>query len=31
MLAAKGGDSMPRINDYVNYSTHGICKIEDQH
>lgn len=20
---------MPRVNDYVNYSTHGICKIED--
>ncbi|HJH50798.1 MAG TPA: CarD family transcriptional regulator [Merdimonas faecis] len=30
----KGGGmeiNMPQINDYVNYSTHGICKIEDQH
>lgn len=29
MPATKGGDNMPQINDYVNYSTHGICKIED--
>ena len=31
MPATKVGDNMPQINDYVNYSTHGICKIEDQH